>query len=143
MFGGGKPLQIDVYGHDLEQAKRLSREIAGILKTIPGITDIEISRKEGKPELQILVDREKASRIGLNVSTIAQTARSYLTGTVVSQYRERGDGYDIRVRLMEKDRKHIEGTFVRTPDGKAIPLSTIAHIRSDIGLIACSPGPEG
>ena len=54
---------VDVYGYDLEQAKRLSQEIAGILKTIPGITDIEISRKEGKPELQILVDREKASRI--------------------------------------------------------------------------------
>jgi CzcA family heavy metal efflux pump len=138
MFGGGKPFQIDVYGYDLEQAKRLSQEIAGILKTIPGITDIEISRKEGKPELQILVDREKASRIGLNVSTIAQTARSYLTGTVASQYRERGDEYDIRVRLMEKDRQHIEDidkAFVRTPAGKAIPLSTIAHIRRDKGPV--------
>lgn len=138
MFGAGKPFQLDIYGYDLEQAKRLSREIAVLLKTIPGITDIEISRKEGKPELQILVDREKASKLGLNVSTIAQTVRSYLTGTVASQYRERGDEYNIRVRLMEKDRQYIEDidkAFIRTPAGEAIPLSTIARIRRDIGPV--------
>jgi hydrophobe/amphiphile efflux-1 (HAE1) family protein len=138
MFGGGKPFQLEIYGYDLERAKRLSREIAGILKTIPGITDIEISRKEGKPELQIIVDREKASKLGLNVSAVAQTIRTYISGTVATQFREKGDEYDIRVRLMEKDREHIEDiarSFVRTSSGKAIPLSTIADIKHAIGPV--------
>jgi CzcA family heavy metal efflux pump len=138
MFGGGKPFQIDVYGYDLEAGRDFSRRIADALKSIPGITDVEISRKEGKPELQIHVDREKASRLGLNVSTVAQTARSYIAGKVATQFRESGDEYDIRVRLMEKDRQHIEDigkTFVRTSNGKAISLSTIASIRHDIGPV--------
>jgi len=138
MFGGGKPFQIDVYGYDLEIGRDLSQRVASVLKSIPGLTDVEISRKEGKPELQIIVDREKASRLGLNVSAVAQTARTYIAGTVATQFREKGDEHDIRVRLMEKDREHIEDiakSFVRTSSGKAVPLSTIADIKHDIGPV--------
>ncbi len=105
---------------------------------VEGVTDVEISRKEGKPELQIVVDREKASRLGLNVSAIGNTIKNLVSGKKATQYRERGREYDISVRLREEDRSQIEDLekiFVISPSGKQIRLSNVASIREEIGPV--------
>lgn len=136
LFGGGKPLTIEVWGYDLDLGRRLAQEVAKIIEGIEGVKDVEISRKEGKPELQIVVDREKASRLGLNVSVIGNTIKSLVSGKKATQYRERGREYDISVRLREEDRDQIEDLekiFITSPSGKQIRLSNVVSIREEIG----------
>ncbi|MDY7037045.1 MAG: efflux RND transporter permease subunit, partial [Thermodesulfobacteriota bacterium] len=138
MFGGTKPLVIEIKGYDLDVGINLARQVAGMLKDIKGVTDVDISMKEGKPELQIIVDREKASNLGLNVSNIANTVRACVDGIEATEYRELGDEYKVWVRLREEDRSNltdIESIFITSPTGKQVRLSNVARIKRDIGPV--------
>ena len=136
IFGGGKLLGIDLYGYDLDDARNYANAVRKALLNIPGVKDIEISRKQTKPELQIIVDREKASLLGLNVTDIGKTVETFFSGNTDVKYRERGDEFDIEVRLRPEHRKKVEDlrdVFINTPYGRKISLSNIAHIQTELG----------
>ncbi|OGP53058.1 MAG: hypothetical protein A2Y65_07605 [Deltaproteobacteria bacterium RBG_13_52_11] len=136
MFGSGKLLSIDLYGYDLDDARNYSEAVQDALLNIPGVKDVEISRKQTKPEYQFVVNRAKASALGLDVTTIGKTVETYFSGNTDVKYKERGDEYDIEVRLRPEDRKKIEDlrdVFINTPDGRRIPLYNIADLRLGLG----------
>lgn len=138
MFAAGKTFVIELYGYDLNEGMRLAQKVEDGLKTIPGIVDLEISRKVGKPELQVIVDRNRASSLGLNVSNIGRTIETYFSGRPATKYRERGKEYDIFVRLKEENRKEIQdvkNAFIISPTGEKIRLSNIAQIIEESGPI--------
>lgn len=138
-FAEGKPFVMEIYGHDIDTGMALAKEIADELKNIKGIVDVEISRKMGKPELQIRVDRDKASHLGLNVSDIGNTIKVFFSGEEATKYREKGKEYDIFVRLREEDRRHIsdlENSFITSPTGKQIRLTSVAEIIEESGPIS-------
>lgn len=139
LFGGeSKPLMIEVRGYDLGQARRYCAQIAQELDKIKGIDDVEISRKEGKPELQIVIDREKSARLGLSLTELANTIKTFIDGKAATQYREGGEEYDIFVRLRPEDRSELldlDNLFVTSKTGKQIRLSNIARIKQQTGPI--------
>lgn len=139
LFGAQtKPLLIEVRGYDLEEARRYCAQIARALEDIKGVSDVEISRKEGKPELQIIIDREKSAHLGINVTDVANTVRTFIEGKTATQYREGGDEYDIFVRLRPEDRGQLldlEHFFVTSNSGKQIRLSNIAKVEEKRGPI--------
>jgi len=135
-FGGGKPITIELYGFDLD----ISDSLAGLLKTevekIPGIYGTTISREEGRPELQVQVDREKAAALGLTVSQIASTLRRNLHGFTSTVYREAGEQHDIFIRLSSANRESpfdIENVFITSPTGAMISVSNLAHVEEETG----------
>ena len=126
-----KPVSVEVFGDDLEKTDEVALKIKNLMSKISGITDITISREKGKPELWVKVEREKASALGLNVAQIAGTLRTKFYGSTATKFREGGKEYDVFVRLREEDRKSladIYNTFVTSPAGKQIPISSIATI---------------
>ncbi|MBN3038108.1 MAG: efflux RND transporter permease subunit [Candidatus Omnitrophica bacterium] len=137
LFGSSsKPLTIEVRGYDLDDAREYCTQIAKALEGIKGVGDIEISRKEGKPELQIAVDRDKASRLGVNITELANTIRTFIDGKAATQYREGGDEYDIYVRLRPEDRSDLldlDNLFVTSGLGRQIRLSNIASVLQEKG----------
>ncbi|MEA3223509.1 MAG: efflux RND transporter permease subunit [Thermodesulfobacteriota bacterium] len=136
MFGGGKSLSIDLYGHDLDDSMNYAGAVKTALLNIEGVKDVEISRKQTKPELQVIIDREKASALGLNVTDIAKTVEIFFSGNTDVKYREGGDEYDIEVRLRPEDRIKVEDlrdVFINTSSGRKIPLSNIAYIKMGRG----------
>ena len=138
LFAEGKPFVIEIYGHDLDTGMALANEIAGQLQQIKGIVDIDISRKMGKPELRIKVDRDKASHLGFNVSDIGNTVQVFFSGREATKYREKGKEYDIFVRLREEDRADIadlENSFVTSPTGKQVRLTEVAQIIEESGPV--------
>lgn len=138
LFGGGKAFTVDIYGHDLETGNRFAREVAKEIGKIRGLVDIEISRKEEKPELQVLVDRDKASSLGLNVSDVGTTVETLFSGKEATKYRERGKEYEIFVRLQEEDRmklSDLENAFVTNPLGKQVRLTNIARVEERLGPV--------
>ncbi|MBI5416896.1 efflux RND transporter permease subunit [Candidatus Poribacteria bacterium] len=138
MSGGGKPLVLELRGHNLKEGKELAEKVANLMETIEGIKDIEISRKEGRPETQIEVDRIKASQLGLSEQNIARTIRDYLDGVSATKFRQGGDEYDIYLRLKESDRKNfskLENMFIFNSRGEKIKLSSVAKLKYGYGPV--------
>ncbi|MBP7216131.1 MAG: efflux RND transporter permease subunit [Candidatus Omnitrophica bacterium] len=106
--GSGKSIQLDIIGNSFEETDALANKMKAVLEKIPGTVDVSVSRELNRPELKIVVDRIKASSLGLSMDTITNTVRSYIQGSTASKYREKGETYDIVVRLQESGRTKIE-----------------------------------
>ncbi len=106
--GGGKAVQLEIIGNSFEDTNALAKEIKAIMEKIPGAVDVSISREDNSPELRIDVDREKAASLGLDMYTIASTLKSYIQGSTATKYREKGETYDVYVRLEESSRTKLE-----------------------------------
>ncbi len=136
MFGGGTKLSVELYGHSMTDATAYAEAIKAAITDIEGVSDIDISRKEEKPELKVVVDREKASNLGLDIRTIGKTIETFFAGTTATRYREKGEEYDVEVRLRPDDRtrpEDLRDVFVTTPSGERISLASIARIEEGVG----------
>jgi len=136
MFGSGGGLAVELYGHDMDLARQYADSVKTAIETIDGVQDVEISRKEEKPEIKVIVDREKASKLGLDVKTIGKTIETFFAGSTATRYREGGDEYDVEVRLQEQDRDRIEDlrdVFISLPTGAQVSLANIAEIEQGVG----------
>ncbi|UCH08200.1 MAG: efflux RND transporter permease subunit, partial [Deltaproteobacteria bacterium] len=125
-------LIIYLYGEDLDMGKRLSNKIKEAIQDIPGALDVNTSLEAGRPELQIDLDRDRISALGLSTQQIASAVSTYIKGTTASLFRDRGEEYDILVQLDPRYRKSTEilrNLYVTNPQGEQIPLSSIARIR--------------
>ena len=125
-------LIIYLYGEDLDRGKRLSNTIKETIKDVPGALDVNTSLEAGRPELQIDLDRDRISALGLSTQQVASTVSTYIKGTRASLFRDRGEEYDILVQLDPRYRKSTEilrNLSVTNPQGEQIPLSSIARIR--------------
>lgn len=136
MFSSGGKLSVELSGHSMTDATAYAEAVKTALAQIPGVTDIDIGRKEEKPELKVIVDREKASKLGLDIRTIGKTIETFFAGTTATRYREMGDEYDVEVRLRPDDRtkpEDLRDVFVGSPGGEQISLANIATIDEGVG----------
>lgn len=130
-------VELDISGYDLEAADRLTRQVLAVLETIPGLVDIKSSRQPGKPELQLVVDRQKAALYGLTPYQIGQALRTQIEGNAPTVYRLAGKEYDILLRLPEEQRNEIAevlGTIVTSPSGP-VPLGNLVTVRTAAGPV--------
>jgi HAE1 family hydrophobic/amphiphilic exporter-1 len=137
----GDRLVVQVRGHDLAVLSNLADRVRERMAAIDGVTDAQISRRPGLPEMLLLVDRAKASSMGLNVSDVADTMETAIGGRRASYYREEGDEYQILVRLQERDRidlSQVGHIPIRTPTGRTIPAESIVQMRRQEGPISIS-----
>lgn len=138
LFGGGKPVSLEIYSHNLETANDFAQKLKSEISQIEGITDTSVSRDLGRPELRVMIDRVKASSLGLSVANVSDTLRTYFYGTTATKFRQEGDEYDIFLRLRESERqslKDIEDIPIYAETGKMIRLSNIAKVIQYAGPI--------
>ncbi len=136
IFGGGGKLAVELYGHDMDNARSYAQAVEDAISKIKGVKDVQLSRKEEKPEIKVAIDREKASRLGLDVTSVGKTIETLFAGSTASRYREGGDEYDIEVRLQPKDRDRLEDlrdSFISLSGGGAVSLSNISQIEEGVG----------
>jgi len=136
LMGSGKPLSIEIYGHDLDQIGALAERIKAIAAKIKGVSDLSISLERGNPEFWIRVDRAKASALGLSMAEVSSALRSLLHGNAVTKYREAGEEYDIYLRLREEDRRTLQdlnNIFITSRTGVNVSLANIAEIKRGEG----------
>jgi HAE1 family hydrophobic/amphiphilic exporter-1 len=134
--GDGSRLSIEIRGHDLDTAKRLAQDLKALLDTTPGIADSRLGRDEGRPELAVHVDRDKAAMLGMTVTGVADTIRTNIAGTQAAMYREGGNEYPIVVRLRESDRDEIASVgdvLLSTPQGRVLPAKNVMVVDRDTG----------
>lgn len=141
MGGGGQDgrLSVEILGHDLDISKRLAQDVKAILDSTPGVADSRLQRDDGRPELAVRVDRDKAALLGMTVTGIANTIRTNVAGTQSAMFREAGNEYPIVVRLRQEDRQdigEIGDVLLSTPTGQVLPAKNIMVIDRDTGPVS-------
>ena len=129
--GGTSTVDIEIYGYDFDATNLFAEQVKKVVADVEGARDITVSRDEDRPELKVVVNKEKAAKHGLNSATVASYVRSRINGYTAGYLKEDGDEYDILVRLSEKDRNSIsdiENLTIPTSTGSLIKLSELATI---------------
>jgi Cu(I)/Ag(I) efflux system membrane protein CusA/SilA len=129
-------LGLKIFGDDLDALQRKAFEIEAVVNKIPGAAGVSPSRVQGKPYLEIAVDRAALTRYGLDaaaVLAVAETGLGGRTATTTIQGRER---WPVQVRLAKGDREDLDrlGALpVPLPSGAYLPLRQLATIRRVLG----------
>ena len=134
------PITVEIRGFDMDIAKRIADDLVKMGKGIKGMRDMKINREQGMPELQLEINRDKASALGLSVAQVGKTVQSNIDGATASLYRDDvlGKEFDITVQLRGSDRAgspDLGNVFVTSPFGKQIALSNIARVIKGVGPI--------
>jgi hydrophobic/amphiphilic exporter-1 (mainly G- bacteria), HAE1 family len=140
--GGGfnaSPVEITLRSEDRNLMKTTAEAIIDLIEAeVPGATEPQMNLAEGLPEVEIVIDRQKAYELGLNVSTIGQEVRANIDGITAGRFREGGNERDILLLLEERSRNQIpdlQRIFVNSQFGQRIPLSSIAEVQRTTGPV--------
>ncbi len=137
--GGGKQVEFSLQGPDLRELERLSQEVKGRLATVAGLVDLDSSVKPDKPLMDVVVDRQAASDLGLTVGQVAASLRALVAGQTVGTWRAPDDQtYDINVRLAPQARStpaDLERLplLVSTADARVVRLNQVASVKESTG----------
>jgi len=137
----GFPVELSLRGPDWDKLGELSRAIMKRMNDSGKMVDVDTDYQTGMPEIQVFPDREKAAARGVNVSVIGEAINSMIGGVRVGKFSKGGKRYDIRLRLVDKDRKSpgdITKIWVRNNRGELIRLSEIVNIVEKPTLLSIS-----
>jgi HAE1 family hydrophobic/amphiphilic exporter-1 len=129
---------IEVRGFDLDTLHLLSSKVTQAVKDIPGITDIELSREAGIPQLEIEVDRAKTSDLGLSVRDVTEAIQIAVAGAKASEYRVEGNAYRILVQLKDAEKRSIDEILdltLRTPENGLVALRNLVTTQTGRGPV--------
>ena len=127
---------MDIYGYDYDVLVRLANEMSGRMGTIPGLTDVKIRFRPGRPEYLVTPDKEKAAMFGLTMEDVANILHAQMRGLRATLYHTEGKEIEVIVRLDKKDRKNLQDLRRMTiilPDGSKVFLEQIADIKPGAG----------
>ena len=132
----GPPINIEVRGDDYDEVLAAANGVRQFLRqrAFEGVEELKMDVDKQKPELPIVIDRQKAQRFGLSTQNIGYTLRTALFGREVSTYKDGEDDYPINVRFAEDTRNNVDALmnqkviFRSASDGqiKEVPISAVA-----------------
>ncbi|MHB8485053.1 MAG: efflux RND transporter permease subunit [Candidatus Acidiferrales bacterium] len=128
--GTREPVEVKLYGDNIDELEKLVGEIAPKLKTVPGLVDFK-SIEKGNPEIVFDVDQGAAGRLGMTPADVSQQVSSGLLGVTKTELRESDRTVPIRVRFPNSFRMNYNDILqfpILTPSKKIIPLSSVARI---------------
>jgi heavy metal efflux system protein len=134
-------LILKLFGDDIDVLKSKSDEIAKVLSTVKGTTDLMTEKVSGQPYLTINIDRSKIARYGLNISDVQNVIEIAIAGKSASKFYEENKSFDITVRLPEEKRNSIEAIeniLVPTKTGINIPIAQLAEVKMIEGPVQIS-----
>jgi hydrophobe/amphiphile efflux-1 (HAE1) family protein len=142
-FGSQKAVDVELYGYDFEQARTAIRQVEEVMHKMPGLADIEVSREENYPEINVVVDREKAALLGISETDVANTVLFSLNGNgptdpIIYTDPKNGNEYYISAWLAEEHRKDLtdlENILLTTKAGEPVLLKNVASLKLNAGPV--------
>lgn len=134
--GSVKPIEIEISGTNFELLNEYARDLYGQMTKVQGLTDIQSTIDNGKLEIQIDIDKNKASAMALNTAMIALQVRQSIYGADAGRFTENGEDYIVSVRYTPDYRNTIEGVssiMLTNLHMEQIPISAIAEIKIGTG----------
>lgn len=137
-YVGGTNVEINVKGEQLDEIQRIAGEIQGQIRRVQGVNFVNSSFAAGNPELQVYVDPERASDLGVSVTELGYVVETLVKGTKAGSFRERGREIDITLKsALDRDirTQDLDDILLYTPGGRPIRLSSIASVQAAEGPV--------
>ena len=129
LFSFNAPVEVDVYGYNLEDLQETASRVADEMARVEGLRDVRSGMVPGSPEVRVSFDRDKLNRYDLTLSDVAETVRGKVRGTVASRIRERERHIDIRVLNEDEQRSTLQAVqdlIIAERAGIPITLGAVA-----------------
>ncbi len=143
-FGSQKAIDVEIYGYELDKARTAIKQVETIMHDVKGLADIEASREENYPELNVHVDREKAALLGISETDVANAVLYSLVGNgqtepIIYTDPQNGNEYYISAWLAEPYRKELSDlenhVILTTKSGEPVLLKNLAAIQFNAGPV--------
>jgi multidrug efflux pump subunit AcrB len=124
-------LSFRVRGDNYDQITQVTTAIQELLRNQPGVFNIEDDFEPGSPELQIVVDEERATALGLSVGSIGSFVRAKFDGLTLGRYFQDNEEIDIVLRFGNSGANNYDqlvNALIPTVDGRLIPFSSVARV---------------
>ncbi|HKI84663.1 MAG TPA: efflux RND transporter permease subunit, partial [Candidatus Krumholzibacteria bacterium] len=131
LFSSKTPVEVEIYGDDLVELRRMSERVRKLMGAMPALADVEATLQSGAPEIQVVYDRDRLSRFGLNIRKIAQMVRDKVQGNEATRFNLLDRRVPILVRLDEEEREtvgDVEGLVVNPEGERPITLGSVAKV---------------
>jgi HAE1 family hydrophobic/amphiphilic exporter-1 len=129
-------LVIDILSPDQKALDAVADSVHAIFHRVPGLVEIQTSRKAGKPEIAVVPRRHQLAEQGLDAATIGSLMRAAYEGVEAGVYREKGEEYNVKVKYAEADRRDpafIADMPMPSRNGAALPLSDLGNVTQRFG----------
>jgi len=124
-------LAVKIYGDDLKTLEAKGDEIVGVMRGVRGVEDLGLFRLLGQPNLDFSVDRDQASRYGINVSDVQDAIQTAVGGNALSQVLVGEQRYDLVLRYLPRyrdTREAIEKVRLLAPSGERVSLAQLTKV---------------
>ena len=131
LFSFKTPIEVIIQGYNLTALKTYADRIRERLARVPGLRDLKASTDGGNPEVQIHFDRQKLANYGLTISQAAGLLRNKVQGEIATELNELDRKIDIRVRVLEEDRRSLfdlKNLAIDVPNRTPVQLATVADV---------------
>jgi cobalt-zinc-cadmium resistance protein CzcA len=125
-----------IFGDDMDYLQKKASEVSNIISTVKGVTDLQVEKLTGAAQLEVVPDRTKMARYGVNVSEIRQLLQTAVIGTPVSEILQGRKRFTLRVQFPKgniTEPSDVGNLLIETADNKRVPLSQVAEIRTEQG----------
>jgi len=137
----GFPIEFTLRGPDWDTLAKLSDDLMKKMNDSGKMVDVDSDYKLGQPEIRVMPNRAKAAARGVSIDKIGNAINAMIGGIRVGKYTRGGKRYDIRIRLVDKDRnapKDINSIWVRNDQGEVIPLLDVVDLVTKPTLLSIS-----
>ncbi len=127
---------IDIFGYNYNTLNEIAISMLTRMQAIPGLIDLKIRWRKGRPEWNLKVNRKKAALYGLTVDDIANTIHAQMRGLRATLYHTEAKEVEVIARLHEKDRRTLDQLRKLTmiaPDGTSVYLEQVVDFEPGIG----------
>jgi hydrophobic/amphiphilic exporter-1 (mainly G- bacteria), HAE1 family len=134
--GDTRNFDLNIMGPEIDKLATYADQVKRKLMEIPGLHDVDTTLSLRKPELQVAVDRERASDLGIPVETIADTLKVLVGGEPVSRYKEGTQQYDVWLRADKPFRTHPQSLStlqIYSPNAGLVQLASVARLHETQG----------
>jgi HAE1 family hydrophobic/amphiphilic exporter-1 len=136
MGSGSDKVQLEIRGYDIETADALGAQVAKLIKEVPGITDVKLSREKGVPERSIIIDRDKAADQKLTINAISTFLETMMSGRSAGNLRDGSNEYKILVKATDAEYMKLDeilNMVITNSAGKPVMLRNVAKLESKMG----------
>jgi HAE1 family hydrophobic/amphiphilic exporter-1 len=139
MAGGGnraQVIQFNLRSTDHQALLESAEKTRQAMLRVPGFVDVDTTWRTGKPQLEVVPDRERAAALGIPAAALGQNVRALMGGDKVTDFHEGGETYDLKVRLppaVLADPSALGAMPVRAPTGQLVELRSVATITPSLG----------
>ena len=133
---GENGLIVQIFGYDPELKQELAEGVKEDLLDIEGINSVFSTSDQGRPELRLIMDRERISRVGMNTNQVASAVSNAVKGNIATAFVDQGVEFEVVVELAPSDKSQsldLTNIQIQTPAGDWMPLKNLARVERYTG----------